>query len=250
MKRNLLVLYGAILLIPVFINYGLLSWSAPGVYDDPRAWLGFLGSFLGIIGAISIAIMNARNQTLKDEIKEIKAGRSYVILTDFNARADLESVVTHENSRLIETPGYEWMKKQIKIENIKISDINTSFLKISQVGNSKVILNCSINIEYKGKEKKIFPELKINIGAIEQDIEVFVPIVPENIDLGKEVSLVKVIVEYITLMGEKMKYTLDYDSLKESHSVVDNKKETILIESEFSISKWTYPNKLKPKSIR
>lgn len=62
MNKNIIILYASLLLVPVIINYGLLSWTAPGVSMEANPWLGFLGSFLGLIGAISIALLNNHNQ--------------------------------------------------------------------------------------------------------------------------------------------------------------------------------------------
>ncbi|QCR33136.1 hypothetical protein [Lysinibacillus sp. SGAir0095] len=242
--KNIIYLYGSILLVPVIINYGLLTWSAPGVSTDANPWLGFLGSFLGFIGAISIALLNNSNQKKRDFEQEKKNNRSFILLHDFHGPLGLKTIKTHENSRLIRTEGYESLLG--KVSKVDFDSTSTSYIKISQFGNSDVILNCNICISSMDDDSNKFPDIVVNTGIIEKQIELFIPVVPSEIEKGQVINLTKIVIEYSTLMNERMKYIMDFDRLKEFHFVINEKNEDVtLFEFDITGSKWSYPNKSK-----
>lgn len=244
MKKNLILLYGLLLLVPVIINYGLLTWTAPGVSVYPNPWLGFLGSYLGIIGAISIALMNNNNQKKRDEEQDKKNHRSYISLQDFLGPLGLNTIKTNENSRLILTEGYNDLKNEVSKD--QYIETKLIYFKISQFGDSKVILNCKIAISYEEYNGTQPLDTIVNTGVLEQGIELFVPALPINSKLGEKINLKKVIVEYSTLRNEKMRLVHNYEISKEYQSVLDiNGKEHKLFEFDIVGASWTYPNKLK-----
>ncbi|KMY32389.1 hypothetical protein ACZ11_09680 [Lysinibacillus xylanilyticus] len=244
MNKNIIILYASLLLVPVIINYGLLSWSAPGVSMEANPWLGFLGSFLGLIGAISIALLNNHNQKKSDYEKEMKNNRSFIVLNDFQGPIGLKNVKTHENSRLIRTVGYEELLKIVPKDDYVYT--STSYMKISHYGNSDVILDCNICISSEDNEGSQLPDIVVNTGVLEKQIELFIPIAQPSIGMGNIINLNKVVVEYSTLMNERLEYIMDFGNLKECHYVINDKKEKeILFEFDVKGSKWTYPNKRK-----
>jgi hypothetical protein len=243
-KPSQVIIYALLIMSPVIINYSLFTWEAPGVYKNSSAWLGFLGNYLGFLGAFSIAIMQFKNQKQRDEKQDVENNRSYIILHDFQAPIKLSKVKMHENSRLLETKGYKWLLE--RVNKSEYDYVKASFLKISQFGNSQVILDCNILVSYKDEEGNSLPELNIQTGVIEQDIEVFIPVVPQGIGIGKQVELQMIVVEYTTLMNERLRYVQDFNKEKEYHSIVKKDgKDEVLFEHSLVGSRWTYPNKLK-----
>lgn len=246
-----------LIFLPVILNYGLLSWTAPGVNLSPNPWLSFLGSYLGFMGAVSIAIANnkyQRDKDKKDEKKqkdkdkkaELKSFRSFVVMKEFYADLKLKNVKTHENSRIILTKSYEEMLKLYKDENIK-----TTFLKLSQYGNSPVIMNCKMLIKFKVQNNDDDREhkLEMNIGVIESGIEVFCPLTFEGVKAGDKIEVNYIEIKYTTLMNEQMRYEIDHIQNDESYVVMNDKGEPEeLFKQKITSAKWSYPNKIDKKA--
>ncbi len=243
-------------MLPAILNYGLLSWTAPGVNLSPNPWLSFLGSYLGFLGAVSIALANNRyqrekdkrdekKQRDKDKKAELKSFRSFVVMKEFYADLKLKNVKMHENSRIILTKPYEKMIDLYGNENVK-----TTFLKLSQYGNSPVIMDCKMLIKFKvqnnndGREHK----LEMNIGVIESGIEVFCPLTFEGIKAGDKMAVNYIEIKYKTLMNEQMRYEIDHIQNVETYSVMNNKEEPEeLFKQEITSARWSYPNKIDKK---
>ncbi|MFD1357666.1 hypothetical protein ACFQ4X_07085 [Fictibacillus halophilus] len=244
MKLKLKWLYLIILLIPIIINYGLLSWTAPGVSTNTNPWLAFLGSYLGFIGAISIALLNTNNQQLRNEQIDKEGKRSLVVVNDFFAPMTLHNINTHENSRLIETENYSEFSEIHKHDK---DTINISFIKLSHFGNSDVILDTEITIQYRLHEAATIHEVQVHIGIMEKNIEVFVPLIVPNIKQEEHLLVDVITVNYKTLMNEKFKYIIDHLQCNEFYYIVnEDNTETPLYElNNTSGSTWIYPKKLE-----
>lgn len=124
-------------MIPLIVNYGLLSWSAPGLNAEPNPWLAFLGSYLGVLGAVSIAVFNNIAQRDKDKKAGNKNFRNFVVMTEFQASLRLENVIMNEHSRLIETSAYKTL-----LDLDVHRDLTGPFLKLTHFGNSPLIFDC------------------------------------------------------------------------------------------------------------
>ncbi|CEG30032.1 hypothetical protein [Peribacillus simplex] len=127
----------------------------------------------------------------------------------------------------------------------RYNTINTTYLKLSHFGNSPIIMDCKVIVEYKNKGGNTF-ELKENIGVIEQGIEVFVPIVTLNAKVNESLTVKVIKLEYKTLMNETIRYVINHITYKEYYCVVNvNGNEDKIYEQEITSSSWTYPNKIK-----
>ncbi|PAD31444.1 hypothetical protein [Paenibacillus sp. 7523-1] len=241
---KLLKLIILILLIPVVINYGLLSWKAPGLNGDTGDWLGFLANFLGLIGAVLIALYQFKKQREIDQEKNIEQNRSYVDIQDFNATLMLKGVTTHENSRVIRTEGYDLLLKEAEID--QYGGIKVGYLKIAHFGIPELIFNCSISIDASICRSGVYDEetLNVNVGVIEKGVEIFIPLQPLRGDQGKEIILEKVIFNYSTLIGERLQIFRDYINRKEVLYSINNDLKTVLFEYDMKQVGWTYPNKI------
>jgi hypothetical protein len=243
---KLLILYTILILIPIFINYGLLSWSAPGVNTETNPWLTFLGSYLGFMGAISIAILNINKQQRRNEQTDKESRRSYVVVNDFHAPITLHNVKTHENSRLIETENYlAFLSNHTNNQN----NINISFIKISHYGNSEVILDCHINVNYRLERTQASHNVDVNIGIVEKGIEVYIPLIMPEIEIEEFIQVDLITIEYKTLMNEKLRYEINHLSNTEYfYTISEDGMPIPLYELDnTSGSTWRYPQKLIKK---
>jgi hypothetical protein len=73
-KVNSLIVLVFIMVIafPAFINYVLLTWHFPGVYENTDAWLGFLANYSGGIMGGLVALLIARYQFSKDKEDKVE----------------------------------------------------------------------------------------------------------------------------------------------------------------------------------
>ncbi|MDY8026080.1 hypothetical protein [Paenibacillus polymyxa] len=238
--------------LPIILNYGLFSWSAPGLNVDENAWLGFFANYVGLISAVCIALYQQYNQRkkdkedehtqkLKEDEQDRKSNRSFLVLHDFYANIKLNNVKTHKNSRVIETDGYKWLIDHLK-PVVNVDDASTSFIKLSHYGNPEVILDCKVNIEVKSL--KGLTKINVDIGVFEKGIEIFIPIVTRDAEFGETVDLMLVKVTYCTLRNEKIEYTHDLSQKKDICKVLHEGYEETLYEFQLDESSWTYPNKL------
>ncbi|ANY69720.1 hypothetical protein BBD42_26940 [Paenibacillus sp. BIHB 4019] len=238
-KKYIKNVYLWLLISPVIINYGLLSWHMPGVVGGEKAWLSFFGSFLGLVGAVLIAMHQMKVQKNNEIKRDQVNNRSYIVMNDFNAPLKLTGIITHENSRLIDTEGYQYLLKLVP--KSKQKTVNVSYLKMSHHGNPEVIFDCEIRVELRDHHKKNHL-IDINIGAVEKGIEVFIPLVPEGVLEEEEIYLDKVTIKYSTLKNERLMYTQDLIKLRESFiSVTDA---TVIFDHDLIGAKWIFPNKI------
>ncbi|GIO03003.1 hypothetical protein J5TS2_36710 [Brevibacillus halotolerans] len=244
-RLNIIFLGLGLLLFPAIINYGVLTWRAPGVVGDTSQWLSFLGSYLGLIGAIVIAVYTIQKQKEQTERKEIEDNRSYIVVHDFNAPLKLKNVITNENSRIVETEGYKDLKDRVSSsENVPVS-----YLKISQFGNPELIINCQIHIDCRVDVSFEKYEINVNLGSFEKGAEIFIPLLPPGLKMGQEVLLDKAVIEYTTLKQERLQLIHDPLNKKETLNLISNNRiDKVLYEFEMNQVEWTYPNRIKQES--
>ncbi|GAS82409.1 hypothetical protein [Paenibacillus amylolyticus] len=245
MKKNRIIAFSLLILsIPVFINYGLFSWEAPGLNGDSGDWLGFLANFLGLIGAVLIALFQMKEQKDGELVRDIESNRSYIDVQDFTAPLMLKGVVTHENSRIIQTDGYDALVKRFRSNEYK--EISVGYLKMAHYGTAELIFDCSFSLSFSYLKNgiKVSDTESVSIGVFEKGIEIFIPLVPEGIDKGVEIELFTVTIDYSTIKGERLQLHRDYVSKKETlYSIVNNAKNTIF-EYDMKMINWIYPNKI------
>ncbi|MHA7963515.1 hypothetical protein ACX93W_05160 [Paenibacillus sp. CAU 1782] len=230
--------------IPIIINYGLLSWRAPGVNGDVGDWIGFFANFLGVIGAVVIALYQLKKQKEHDEKKDIENNRSFVDVHDFRAPMMLIDVKTHENSRIVMTEGYELLKKSLLPREYR--KLQVPYFKISHHGSGPFITNCSIkiNLSYVINDNKHTDEWDFYLASIEKDVEIFIPLVPLEIPVGVTIDMNVFIFKYVTVKGEKLTLYRDYkddlEFLRDEHgnNIYMNPLKTV---------DWIYPNKIVNK---
>jgi hypothetical protein len=223
-----------------------MTWSAPYVAGDDKTWIGFFGNYLGLLGAIAIAFFTFNKQKEKDELQDRKNNRSYIVLHDFNAPVKLKNVITNENSRIIITIGYRDLLNLIPKDKYEIT--NTAFLKLSHFGNPELIFDCHIliNIHHEREKEKKY-EIDINIGVIEKGIEIFIPLVPPEIQENEPIILDKVTIEYSTIKNERLVLVRDYNENEKEVLKVKGEDgvDEVLYEYDLIGSRWIYPNKIK-----
>lgn len=226
---------------PAIINYGFFTWDAPWVFGGPDEWLGFLGSYLGLLGAIYVATYQIKKQKEISFRQDMENNRSYLVVQDFNATLMLVGVKTNENSRIILTDGFEKLKRNILVDDYR--KINVSYLKLSHFGDPSVITDCNIYIvlKYTQNDEEFQDIIDINIGAIEKEVEMYVPLTPLGIKRGNHVGLDTVVVSFTTLRGERLKLTHDYINKREIFESVTEGK--VLFSNGLKSAYWIYPNK-------
>ncbi|SDZ84795.1 hypothetical protein [Bacillus nitratireducens] len=67
--KEILVVGGIFVVVPVILNYALFTWRAPQTYGDGDTWLGFWGNYSGAFVGALVALWIARKQAV--EQKEI-----------------------------------------------------------------------------------------------------------------------------------------------------------------------------------
>jgi len=231
-------------LAPIIINYLLFTWRAPGVVGKLSDWFTFLGSYLGLIGAVYIALFQMKVQKQNEIQREVINNRSYVLLQEFGATLMLVGANTHENSRIIKTKGFEHLLRSTHKEHYKSTKVG--YIKISHHGGSEVIYNCEVtikfNYEHEGQIKN--EDMNFNIGAIEKGTEVFIPLFPYGYKRGK-IETKYVSFEYSTLVGERLYLVMDFVSKKERlESLSINSEPEKIYEIEMKETGWVFPNKI------
>lgn len=206
--------------------------------------LSMLGGAMGAFGAYLVARYQLNTEKKEFEEREIQNNRSFIVINDFQGPIGLKNVKTHENSRLIRTEGYEELKKSVSKDDYDYT--STSYIKISHYGNSDVIMDCNICISSENEQGSQLPDILVNTGVLEKHIELFIPIAQPLNGVGNTINLSKIVVEYSTLMNERLKCIMDFSDLKERHCAINKRnEEDILFEFDVIGSKWTYPNKRK-----
>lgn len=252
MNVRLILVYLIIFLAPVIINYGFLSWRGPGVNGDLDSWIGFFANYLGLIGAISIAIIQIKDQKERDNSNELQSNRSYIIAQEFAAPFNLKNVITSPNSRLIVNDYYndaeEFFIAQFESnssnENLRdfLGNITVQFYKFSHSGIPDVIIDCHIKIKVADSDNvRETYIVSSNIGTFEKLEEIFIPIVNINY---REITPLNVQLDYKTIKGEQMRYCYNYEQKKEEHMIIVDGKIHLLHSIDVSDSTWIYPNKI------
>lgn len=254
MKKLLFLVYLAIILIPVIINYGLFTWRAPFVYGNSDSWLSFFASYIGIIAAITIAILQFKIQKDRDIELERESHRSYMIAQEFRAPFGLSNIITKENSKIIVNEYYNqaeaYFNYSFDTDNKGcnslreyLEKINIQYYKFTHSGIPELIIDCHFNLVI-ADASNYYNKYTItsNIGTIEKAEEIFIPIINMKY---KEITPLEVEVTYKTIKGEQMKYTYDYKEKQESHMVNNKGVYEVLFVLDLTESTWIYPSKIK-----
>ncbi|MDG0059153.1 hypothetical protein [Priestia sp. P5] len=244
-RKYIIISCIGVFIIPILINYLLMTWGAWKVYGSADSWLGFLANYSGgIIGGIVAYII--ANSQIKQELEfnrqqSIEADRSYVSVQEFKGQFRLPNIQTSFKSRIMLTEDYEnYIEGKT---NAFLQKETTIFYRIYHFGIPEVILNCQVKIQLKGGASETSTVIKSNIGVIQKEEEVFIPLYLEK---QKEVMVDLVEVTYSTIAGEKMYYKYDLVNLKEGYWVLNEDGESVEVFSfPMKNSNWIYPNRLK-----
>lgn len=236
-----------VFVVPILINYLLMTWGAWKVYGSPDSWLGFLANYSGgIIGGV-VAYYIANSQ-IKQELdfnrqQSIEADRSYISVQEFKGEFLLSNIQMSIKSRIMLTEDYGIYIKGKTNEMLKGEF--TTFYRLFHFGTPEVILNCEIKIKLKGTASETPAVIESNIGIIQKEEEVFIPLYLKN---QREVTVDLVEVTYFTVAGEKMYYKYDLVNQKEGYWVLPEKGNPIeVFNFPLKNSDWIYPNRLKEK---
>lgn len=240
-SKKTTIVIGLFLFVPIVFNYAFLSWRAPGVNGEVGDWIGFYANFIGVIGAVAIAIFQFKKQRELDQERDIEQNRSYVDIQDFRGPMMLVNVKTHENSRIISTEGYEYIMTESSPPMYKREKI--PYLKISHYGTAPVITRCIISVDYTYQQNGVRkPQNEVYfLATIEQGVEIFLPLVPIGTDLNSSIDMVSLTFEYTSLKGERLKLVRKYNSTTETLFGENNK---IIYTEELKTANWIYPNKI------
>jgi hypothetical protein len=236
MKNKILSISILAILAPLILHFSLFTWNFKGVDGD---WLGFFGSYFGLLGAFAIASMQFNKQKTKEDQSDIINNRSFMAVHEFQAPIGIKRIKTHENSRIIETD--EYIEFQKWIEESKYSISNISYYKLMQFGLSEVIFDCEFILNIRSVDGKRNFRIGVNLGVIEKGIEIFIPVAIKN----EQVVLIdSILIEYTTMKGERIRFVHDLINKVETHSSITFNKP--IMEYNIQGSKWIYPNKLTP----
>lgn len=229
-----------IVIAPFIVNI-FMSFSTPITVDDD--WLGFLGNYSGaIIGglvAFFIAFYQIEKQKTINEQDDKERNRSYIIAQEFIGPIDLKGIETGDNSRIILNNYYDDYKEDIK-SNHPESDMWIPYYRISHRGLPEIILDCEIVVNLSENDDGIPYEITSNIGVLEKNTDVFVPLLKMGLT---EVFHQKLHISYTTIKGERMHYVLDIENKKEMCYVLDNNaKIHECYTFNLKTSNWIYPN--------
>lgn len=227
---------------PVLINYLLLTWRAWRVNGGTDAWIGFFGSYLGLIGAVGVALFQFKTQRDKEIQQDKVNNRSFISAHDFSAPVDLRRVVTHENSRLIETQQYTEFKDWMEQTNPNYKGA-IAYYKISQFGAPDIIMDCKIVAVIVPKGKAPI-RIETHVGIVEKGIEIFLPVTMKVIS---DIEVHELIIDYRTIRDEKMRYYSNPQTKIEKHLVIKpDGSEEVIMKNESRQATWIYPKKLTP----
>ncbi|MDQ1234555.1 hypothetical protein QE450_002053 [Paenibacillus sp. SORGH_AS306] len=203
-----------LILFPIIINYGLLTWHMPGLQLDSRSWLSFLGSYVGIFSAWILfslqykrqrkdEVLKEEKQKMKENIKDKQDNRSYFTYQDMNVTGDLHNIITQPNSRFIYTEGYKWFKNIIKKEK----NYRIPYLRFNQYGKNPFVINVILKLDWfiiKQSGQHVEEKITIQLGVVEKDIEIYVPTIIEGMLNGEQIEINLLELEYTTLREERM----------------------------------------------
>lgn len=238
LKDYKFITVGAIL-VPILINYFLLTWHFPGVQGETGEWLGFFanysGGIIGVLGAYFIAVKQTNHQKEIAEKNEIEENRSFILIEEFNSNPDLKNVITHPDSKILVSNDYEQNRKRLNGKQIP-------FYKIRHIGKPELIIDCNIEIFFDDNKHTSLPSEKFHIHAMEKGVEIFLPV--SLADKEETAYLRKVQIQYRTLKNETILFEYDLDENRESHKLVrEGKVVETLFDIELKKGNWILPAK-------
>ncbi|EPC8408874.1 TPA: hypothetical protein ROY06_004662 [Bacillus cereus] len=263
-KQKLITMI-AVILVPIIINYGIMSWRAPGVYNGD--WLAFFanycGALIGVFGAYFIAQKQMRtqwkqvqNQRILDEEQFYINNRSYIYYQEMHRMpVKLKGVKANNDIRIIVTEDYEQWTKNLSEEKLKHARV--PFYKICHRGNPEIIFDCTVRISLKNPMENNSPiELTANIGVIDKTEEIYVPLYSVQLDeihtnsgikhIDLDIEPLGMEIKYRTIVNEKMIFKYDVIGKKEIYYTIDpiTNKEKEIINYDVNKSTWIYPDKI------
>jgi len=240
LRRNKIIILVAS--APILINYLLFTWRAPGLVGESSDWFVFLGSYLGFIGAISIALAQFKKEKESELEKQKINKRGYIVAQEINAGVPLQIIDPNKGARVIKTQNYNKFINALKSNNNPRSLNNYRYMRINLHG-CDLILGCEVIAEFTVENlsgEKYKEELKSFVGLIEKGAEVYLPIFPFNDETGIEYSINSLKFTYTTIENESLILVKDYEKNKETLSIKLNGKETKIYKTDYKPVEWHY----------
>lgn len=211
--RNFFIAAALLILAPIIINYGLLTWHMPGVHVENNPWLSFLGGYIAIFSAWSLSSyqynrqrkdeeIKEKKQKEKDDLKDKQNNRSYFAFQDINVPGGIGNVTTHSDSRFINTKGYKWVNERF-IRNTEL-DYSVPYLRFKQYGKNDFVIDAVLKIDWFVENSDIKEKINIQLGIIDKQVEIFVPVAVEGMEKKDRIHVNLIMLEYTTLRGERM----------------------------------------------
>lgn len=256
----------AVILVPIIINYGIMSWRAPGVYNGD--WLAFFanycGALIGVFGAYFIAQKQMKTQWKQvqeqrklDEEQFYINNRSYIYYQEMHGMpVKLKGVKANNDIRIIMTEDYkQWTDK---MSEEKLSRTTVSFYKLCHRGSPEIIFDCKVRITLKNPIANNSPiELTTNIGAMDKNEEIYIPLYSLQLDevytnsgtkhMNLCIEPLEMEVKYRTVVNEEIIFKYDVINQKEIYYKVDpvSKQMKEVLNYDVNKSTWIYPNKIE-----
>jgi hypothetical protein len=264
--------------VPVVINFLVQYNFLPIVFGTGNDWLGFFGAYLGgAIGAV-IAVYVARLQASKAE-EEFQNNREYEhqirqqenrVFTSFTWElADWKLKNTDIKTAKIKILNtYDYKRRELSLDHKKVN--MTTFAKINLLGNSPFVTNFKFIIKVNPFKKELnvnpmddlFGELprieneimELTIPLVLTDTKLYIPITniylnpvidqKRNLCVHRAYNISNVTIEYTTPLLEKIRFDSNINQKYETHTLITDGKEKLIMESEMQNISWTEPNKV------
>lgn len=164
--------------------------------------------FSGFVGALTVFVFNIIYNYFRDIRDKRFQCRSFISaeeIDNLGTRLEGYNYELTEDIRLVETKSLIKLDERIKAG--EISDVRGNFLKIENLGPS-LVTNVIINMEIEGKLSKHKVILRKVIPVIPTKQKIF--ILAHTLEIPIEPQLLrKASITYITIAGERMKYSYE-----------------------------------------
>lgn len=230
---------------PIIVNYFLFTWRAPGLVGNSSDWFTFLGSYLGFIGAVYIALFQMKKQEKLANQEKLSKARGYILFQDYTAPLRLIGLKSSRNARIILTSKYKELLKDYRNRESEFPRLK--YIKIVLHG-CELIYNSVLEytVSLKALDGNILEtrSFSINIGPLEKGVEPYVPLIADydaSLLLDNELQIDKLVFNYTTVEGEDLKYVRDYETEKETLIKIVNNEIIQIYSVDCKPVEWMYP---------
>lgn len=236
MKKNRIVwicviIFSSFISVPIIMDIFVFNNHYITTISN-EAWAGFLGSYFGggfTLIAICFSMYGVRKSIKNDSIMQVKASRSFLYVENFQGNVHMSNYPSMSNNvKIIHNDLY------LKVCNTSLNK-TYSYQVLENLGNNP-IYDCEINI--KVNRDGNISNYKVTLPCIIQKSVIAIMVYDCEEDNQK---IEHFMVNYKTIMNEKMMFEMDYSNRKQNHYLLDknNENKEILIESKFDSINWT-----------